>query len=112
MIGTLSEVGTLRGSLEQIPQISGTLSHSGDLSGTGAVEQGASGTLSVVGGVNGVVERDNTIHYYSGEYTVTPSSETQVLHTDGKMLSDDITVAPVPANYGLITWNGSWLTVS
>lgn len=49
---------------------------------------------------------------YQGAYEVTPSQQTQVLPTNGKVLTDDITVKPIPSNYGLITWNGSILTVS
>ena len=54
------------------------------------------------------VERDP----YTGEYTVTPSSEEQVLRTKNLRMTDDITINPIPSNYGLITWNGSVITVS
>lgn len=54
------------------------------------------------------VERDP----YTGAYTVTPSAEEQVLHTQYLRMTDDIVVAAIPQNYGLITWNGSFLTVS
>ena len=54
------------------------------------------------------VERDP----YTGEYTVTPSAETQTLYTNGLRMTDDVVIAPIPQNYGLITWNGSTLTVS
>lgn len=49
---------------------------------------------------------------YSGEYEITPTEETQVLETKEKYLTDNITVNPIPSNYGLITWNGATLTVS
>ena len=49
---------------------------------------------------------------YHGEYQVTPSSETQTLETAGKSLTFNIVIDPIPQNYGLITWNGSALTVS
>lgn len=49
---------------------------------------------------------------YEGPYEVTPSSETQVLRTQQKMAIRNIIVNPIPSNYGLITWNGSVLTVS
>jgi len=49
---------------------------------------------------------------YTGEYEVTPTEETQVLATQGKIMTDNVTVNPIPNNYGLITWNGSVLTVS
>ena len=49
---------------------------------------------------------------YDGPTTVTPSGNTQILATTGKALLGDVTVNPIPSNYGLITWNGSVLTVS
>jgi len=50
--------------------------------------------------------------HYQGAYAVTPSSEEQTLQTAGLVLDQDVTIAPIPQNYGLITWNGSTLTVS
>ncbi len=49
---------------------------------------------------------------YTGPTEVTPSLETQVLYTENKSVLSNITVNPIPSNYGLITWNGSTLTVS
>lgn len=49
---------------------------------------------------------------YEGNYSVTPTTETQILPTSGKLLARDVTVNPIPSNYGLITWSGSILTVS
>ena len=49
---------------------------------------------------------------YSGPYTVTPTQSTQTLPTEGLMMNHDVTVNPIPSCYGLITWNGSVLTVS
>ena len=49
---------------------------------------------------------------YTGETTITPTEETQTLNTAGKTVAVDIIIEPIPENYGLITWNGSTLTVS
>ena len=49
---------------------------------------------------------------YTGAYTFTPTTSTQTIEIDGKTASQDITINPIPSNYGLITWNGSTLTVS
>lgn len=54
------------------------------------------------------VERDP----YTGDYTITPSAETQILRTNNLRMTDDITINPIPSNYGLITWDGSTITVS
>lgn len=49
---------------------------------------------------------------YEGDYNVTPAHIGQTLRTNGKRMTDDLTVAPIPQNYGLITWNGAFLTIS
>lgn len=49
---------------------------------------------------------------YSGEYTVTPSEDTQVLYTAGKTLEQNVVVEPIPQNYGKIEWDGSVIYVS
>ena len=49
---------------------------------------------------------------YTGSYTVIPTSGEQILQTQGMSMTDNIVIEPIPSNYGLITWNGSFLTVS
>lgn len=49
---------------------------------------------------------------YMGAYTATPTRSTQILATNGKRMTDDVTINPIPSNYGLITWDGLTLTVS
>lgn len=50
--------------------------------------------------------------YYGGEYEVTPSTEPIVISTRQKYLSENITVNPIPHNYGLVSWNGLGLRIS
>lgn len=49
---------------------------------------------------------------YEGPYEVTPAAFAQVIPTSGLAMLHDLTVGPIPSNYGLITWNGAVLTVS
>lgn len=49
---------------------------------------------------------------YTGQTEVIPSNEEQVLLTGGLYVADHIKVKPIPNNYGLITYNGSIITVS
>ena len=83
-----------------------------------------SGTLSAPGGIIGVLTGPKNIQgqltipnailppSYDGPYEVTPSASEQVLETDQLCMVGDITINPIPSNYGLITWDGSSLTVS
>ena len=49
---------------------------------------------------------------YTGPYEFTPTQSTQTIAIDGMRADRDVTINPIPSNYGLITWNGSVLTVS
>ena len=49
---------------------------------------------------------------YTGQTEVTPSAEEQILYTANKTVLENIVINPIPSNYGLISWNGSTLTVS
>lgn len=60
--------------------------------------------ISIVNSIEGEV--------YDGPYSVIPQQFQQILSTNNKVLLQNITVAAIPSNYGLITWNGSILTVS
>ena len=53
-----------------------------------------------------------TGEHYAGSVEFTPSAEEQVIHTEGLFVDDPITIHAIPNNYGLITWDGSSLTVS
>lgn len=48
---------------------------------------------------------------YMGDYEFTPSNETQVINIVNKTATENIIINPIPQNYGLISWNGSSLTV-
>lgn len=49
---------------------------------------------------------------YTGATEVTPSEEVQTLSTKGLSLLSDITINPIPNNYGLITWDGTGLRIT
>ena len=52
------------------------------------------------------------VDIYEGPTEITPGREVQFLSTKQKTILDDIVINPIPSNYGLITWNGSTLTIS
>lgn len=49
---------------------------------------------------------------WGGPYEVTPQATAQTLATSGLQMARDLTIDPIPSNYGLVTWDGSTLTVS
>ncbi len=75
------------------------------------VNPSLSGNISVNAEMATLIRTTN-YEEYSGATVVTPSSEVQVLPTEEKVVLENIVINPIPSNYGLITWNGSVLTVS
>ena len=81
------------------------------------VEESGSAALTVSDGGSAALEIGGSMYavgppLYTGPYEFTPTQSTQVVEIDGKRAEGDITINPIPSNYGLITWNGSVLTVS
>lgn len=58
-----------------------------------------------------VIEEHDTLPY-RGEYEFTPTEDVQTVPINGLRATRNITINPIPSNYGKITWNGSVLTVS
>lgn len=75
---------------------------------------GTAELLNVQDGSPGVVTaiREGAFPEYTGEYEITPGTQDQTLNTANTSVLADIVVKAIPNNYGLITWNGSTLTVS
>lgn len=72
------------------------------------------GVLRCVGRVSGGISKPTTaqVEEYTGDYEFTPTRSTQVIEIANKKATADIIINPIPKNYGLVTWNGSVLTVS
>lgn len=49
---------------------------------------------------------------YKGAYEITPSLETQTLETAYMVLTNNVVVAPIPSNYGKISYDGSTLYIT
>ena len=62
--------------------------------------------------VGGTVIVSEGFPVYDGTVQIVPGPEEQVLDTQYMTVMDNITVAPIPKNYGLITYNGRTITVS
>lgn len=81
----------------------------------GTIHKGATVTASLVRGQTVGAKVDKAMiapPAYQGDYEATPSQSVQTFYTGGLLMSDHFKVNPIPSNYGLITWNGSTLTVS
>ena len=60
----------------------------------------------------GIFYRGGDSDPYVGPYTFTPTQSTQTVLINGKTATQNITIDPIPSNYGLISYNGSSLKVS
>lgn len=49
---------------------------------------------------------------YEGPYEATPAPVAQIFQTRERVMRQNFTVRPIPSNYGLITYNGSVITVT
>ena len=96
------------------PNVNGTLSVVESLESEMAIIDTIRGTMSSQETVRGDITIPSSVggDPYEGNYSVTPSAEVQVLNTQYKTMSQNVTINPIPSNYGLITWNGSTITVS
>ena len=52
-----------------------------------------------------------SVPVYPGPTEFTPSAEKQTIAVSGYRLKEDITIDPIPTNYGRLVWNGHTLTV-
>ena len=103
MDGEITSIGTIKGALAARASLAGSLSPPA-LAGSLSPPASLSGILSIPTYID--------VDLYDGPTEVTPGEDRQVLRTANKTVIQDIIVNPIPSNYGLITWNGSTLTVS
>lgn len=82
----------------------------GEVHGSGTL----SGSLRSSGTIGGTltIPQEIPVPTYTGEYVFTPTQSTQTIETAGLKVLEDFIINPIPQNYGLITWDGSTLTVS
>lgn len=82
----------------------------GALSAVGRLDAALSGVQSLTATLS--LPQAVAVDEYSGPYEFTPGNAPQVVEIANKKATADITIGPIPDNYGLITWDGSTLTVS
>lgn len=58
-----------------------------------------------------IVVEDHDTAPYRGDYTFTPSEETQTVPISGLRATDNIVINPIPEGYGRVVWNGSTLKI-
>lgn len=113
MQGRIAADGELSGKLSGGDQLNGALSSAGELTCVLSIESGLSGGLSTDGTLKGSLSfAAGEAPVYTGPYEIAPTTEAQSVHVGGMAMREDLIIDPIPSNYGLITWNGSTLTVS
>ena len=48
---------------------------------------------------------------YRGTYEFTPTGETQTVAVQNKVMLQDITINPIPNNYGKVSWDGATIMI-
>ena len=48
---------------------------------------------------------------YSGSYDFTPTDEVQTIACEDRLMMQDITIQPIPSNYGKVSWDGAAITI-
>lgn len=72
---------------------------------------------NLIGDLTGIVVRDIggglslQVLPYTGDYEFTPAQETQTVAIAGRMATQNITINPIPSNYGRVSWNGAYLHI-
>lgn len=82
----------------------------GSLSGLGGLSGGLTGKSDMSGSLSKPTV--TPVEEYDGAYEFTPTQAMQTIEIENLKATQNITINPIPSNYGLITWNGSTLTVS
>lgn len=65
----------------------------------------------VIDGEYGSFMAVGTAAAYLGPTVVIPNEETQILETARLVVPENITVMPIPSNWGRISWNGLYILV-
>lgn len=114
MQGQLQEVGRIQAKLIAVGNLQAILSDTAHLSGvlaeTGRIGCSLTGSEQMTAELT--LPKGKASPPFTGAYTYTPTQETQTIPINGLKAIQDITIEPIPSNYGLITWNGSTITVS
>jgi hypothetical protein len=112
--GALSTPQTLEGALSSQGRIIGAMGAvHGDIKGSLSAPSSIVGKLSAPATIEGDLSIPSSVSaIYTGAYEFTPTRETQVININHKEALRNITINPIPQNYGLITYNGSIITVS
>lgn len=75
-------------------------------------KESLSGSVTSAQTLSGVITASVGYPTYTGDYAFFATDQTQIIPVEGFLMTKNITIEPVPQNYGKITWNGSVLTVS
>lgn len=114
MQAELHTSGDIQATLVAVGAISAVLASAGSLSAALAGVGGIGCSLSSAAGLSAELSlpKGKASSPFAGPYIYTPTQDTQSIPIADMKATEDIIINPIPSNYGLITWNGSTLTVS
>lgn len=58
-----------------------------------------------------IMDTGGHVDWYAGDYEYTPMDVKQTINIKDMTARDNITINPIPSNYGKITWDGATLKV-
>lgn len=81
------------------------------LSGKLTAEDKIIGEISTKNNLTGNIAVSKGYAEFGGFYEITASDEVQTIPVGGLLMRKDITINPIPNNYGRISWNGAELFI-
>lgn len=84
------------GVLFEVVRIDGELSTNGVITGDISCEDSLTGSIAPIASIEGEILPGMGVYdVFDGDYEVDPAFSSKVLDTDGKLMSDDVTVKPI-----------------
>lgn len=116
--GLISSGEVLTGTLSSSSVLTGSIGASGLLNGLINANAGLQGTIIESNVLKGDLSMEAASYpVYSGDYEVTPSTESQTLNTMNKVMADDVSIKEIPYfetsnEYGKTIYIGSEVIIN
>lgn len=113
VVGTISTPVQITGAIKtEDARIVGNISAQSTMTGSISVPAQITGIIhsefaQLIGNISGITSSKQ----YTGEYEFTPAENTQIISINGLVATKNITINPIPNDYGRVIWDGVTLTI-